>query len=59
MLVGWVGLTRTSFYEGRLRETAGFPPRWAGQHSQDGAPFFWRVPPNTRLEELAVVVCLL
>jgi hypothetical protein len=40
MSVEWVALTHTSFYEGRLRETTEFPPRWAGQHSRNGAPFF-------------------
>jgi hypothetical protein len=40
MSVEWVALTRTSFYEGRLWITMGFPPRWAGRHSQDGATFF-------------------
>jgi hypothetical protein len=49
MSVEWVALTRTSFYEGRLRETMEFPPRWTGQHSRGGTPFFWRVPPSTRI----------
>jgi hypothetical protein len=49
MSTKWVALTHTSFYEDRLWETVGFPPRWAGRHSQDDAPFFWRAPPTIRL----------
>jgi hypothetical protein len=52
----WVSLTRTSFYEGWLRETMGFPPRWAGRHSRDGAPFFGTFHQIHASEKLVVAI---